>query len=83
METRKEIMISSIDFLGMDRTDFADKENMAPQQQQLQQQQQQMLLQQQQVIWVVNFTREVYKFRNIFGQKQISSKEVIVFCELT
>ena len=43
----------------MDRTDFADKENMAPQQQQLQQQQQQqMLLQQQQVIWVVNFSRE-------------------------
>ena len=54
----------------MDRTDFADKENMAPQQQQLQQQQQQqMLLQQQQVIWVVNFSREGYKFRNIFGSK--------------
>ena len=52
----------------MDRTDFADKENMAPQQQQLQQQQQ-MLLQQQQVIWVVNFSREGYKFRNIFGSK--------------
>ena len=49
-------------FIGMDRTDFADKENMAPQQQQLQQQQQQqMLLQQQQVIWVVNFSRERYK----------------------
>ena len=48
----------------MDRTDFADKENMAPQQQQLQQQQQQqqMLLQQQQVIWVVGFSREGYKF---------------------
>ena len=68
----------------MDRTDFADKENMAPQQQQLQQQQQQqMLLQQQQVIWGVNFSREGYKFRNIFGQKQISSKEIIVFCDLT
>ena len=54
----------------MDRTDFADKENMAPQQQQLQQQQQQqMLLQQQQVIWVVNFSREDYKSRSIFGQK--------------
>ena len=47
----------------MDRTDFADKENMAPQQQQLQQQQQQMLLQQQQVIWVVEFSREGYKIR--------------------
>ena len=70
-------------FLGMDRTDFADKENMAPQQQQLQQQQQQqMLLQQQQVIWDVNFSREEYKFRNIFCQKQIFSKEIIVFCEL-
>ena len=66
----------------MDRTDFADKENMAPQQQQLQQQQQQqMLLQQQQVIWVVNFSKEEYKFRNIFGQKQIFSKEIIVFCQ--
>ena len=67
----------------MDRTDFADKENMAPQQQQLQQQQQQMLLQQQQVIWVVEFSREGYKFRTIFDQKSISSEEVIVFCELT
>ena len=66
----------------MDRTDFADKENMAPQQQQLQQQQQQMLLQQQQVIWVVEFSREGYKFRKIFDQTSIASEEVIVFCEL-
>ena len=70
----------------MDRTDFADKENMAPQQQQLQQQQQQqqqqMLLQQQQVIWVVKFSREGYKFRKIFDQTSISSEEVSVFCEL-
>ena len=35
------------------------------------------------VIWVVEFSREGYKIRNILGQKSISSKEIIVFCDLT
>ena len=35
------------------------------------------------VIWVVEFASERYKIRKIFGQKSISSKEIIVFCELT
>ena len=34
------------------------------------------------IIWVVEFSREGYKIRKIFGQKSISSKEIIVFCEL-
>ena len=33
--------------------------------------------------WVVEFSREGYKVRNICGQKLISSKEIIVFCDLT
>ena len=35
------------------------------------------------VIWVVEFSREGYKIRNILGQKLISPKETIVFCDLT
>ena len=35
------------------------------------------------VIWVVEFSKEGYKIRNIFGQKSISLKEIIVSCELT
>ena len=35
------------------------------------------------VIGVVEFSREGYKIRKIFGQKSISSKEIILFCELT
>ena len=34
------------------------------------------------VIWVVEFSREGYKIKRIFGQKSISSKEIIVFCVL-
>ena len=35
------------------------------------------------VIWVVEFPREGYKFRKIFGKKSILLKAIIVFCELT
>ena len=34
------------------------------------------------VIWVVVFSREGYKIRYNFDQKSISSKKIIVFCEL-
>ena len=34
------------------------------------------------VIWVVEFSREGYKIRNIFGQKLISSKDFFVIFEL-
>ena len=34
------------------------------------------------VIWVVEFSREGHKIKRIFGQKFISSKEIIVFCVL-
>jgi hypothetical protein len=33
------------------------------------------------VIWVVEFSREGYKIREISGQKLFSSGEIIVFCE--
>ena len=35
------------------------------------------------VIWVVEFSREGWKIRWIFGEKSISPKKSIVFCELT
>jgi hypothetical protein len=35
------------------------------------------------VVWVVVFSREGYKIREIFGQKSIYSKEMIAFSELT
>ena len=63
----------------MDRTDFADKENMAPQQQQLQQQQQQMLLQQQQVIWVVKFSREGYKLEIFLAKNKCPQRKLLYF----
>ena len=66
--------------LGMDRTDFADKENMAPQQQQLQQQQQQqMLLQQQQVKWVVEFSREGTNLERFLTKHQYPQRKLLYF----
>jgi hypothetical protein len=35
------------------------------------------------VVWVVEFSREVYKIGNIFAQKSISSKKMIAFYKLT
>ena len=35
------------------------------------------------VVWVVVFSTEGYKIREIFGQKSIYSKKMIVFSELT
>jgi hypothetical protein len=34
------------------------------------------------VIWVVEFSRKGYKIKRIYGQKSISSKEIIVICVL-
>ena len=36
-----------------------------------------------QVIWAVVFSKEEYIIKYIFGQKTISSRKIIVFCELT